>query len=481
MALLDLERRARPHPGLLTFDELKRTTAGALAAADRPLGPLGHMALWANLGAGLYLLVVGAWLVPALSIPQAIIATIVGACLGSALVAVAVRLGAVENRPGLVLHRGALGESGANLYGILAGFRHLAWGAIQLAIAAEVAAAVMARQGLGGGRPLWAAIFGVLVLLLVLAGPATVLRRWLVPSVALTILIAVVFAYSAWSDFGVPAMLRREPAGGWPGMTGAVDIVAALALISLPVASDLGRLGAARRVGAAAFAGLAGMTAWFVLLGVLFVPAVDGRDLAGLLLATPAGVLALLLLVVLELDGVFVSLYGLASTVRAWAPKADAALPAAVGGAALIALGAALLDPFAYGDVLLLLGAAFAPLLGVLLAVRLVRRWWLQTTAKSWLRPDGQVEIITGSVSPPALGGAVAWAFGFLLYNWAAPLEVPAWTAAMSALFHDVLRLPFPADVPGLSATALGFSAAFVVAAMAAMRGARRPVLRAMS
>jgi hypothetical protein len=91
------------------------------------------------------------------------------------------------------------------------------------------------------------------------------------------------------------------------------------------------------------------------------------------------------------------------------------------------------------------------------------------------------VEIIAGSVSPPALGGALAWALGFLLYNWAAPLEMPAWTAAMSALFHDALRLPFPADVPGLSATALGFTAAFVVAAMATMRGARRPVLRAMS
>ena len=122
MALLDLERRARPHPGLLTFDELKRTTAGALAAADRPLGPLGHMALWANLGAGLYLLVVGAWLVPALSISQAIVATVIGAALGSAMVAAAVRLGAAENLPGVVLHRGALGESGANLYGVLASF-----------------------------------------------------------------------------------------------------------------------------------------------------------------------------------------------------------------------------------------------------------------------------------------------------------------------------------------------------------------------
>ncbi|MCH8900755.1 MAG: hypothetical protein IIC88_00475 [Chloroflexi bacterium] len=475
MALLDLGSEAPARRLPLRFDELERTTVRALADADRPLGTLGHLALWANLGTGLYLLVVGAWLVPALSIPQAIVATVIGAALGSAMVAAAVRLGAAENRPGVVLHRTALGESGANLYGVLASFRHLAWGAVQLAIAAEVAAVVMARQGLGGGRPLWAAIFGALVLLMVLAGPSSVIRRWLVPSVALTLLIAVVFAYSAWSDFGISAMLKREPTGGWPDMTGAVDIVAAVALISLPVATDLGRLGTARRAGRAAFAGLAGMTVWFVLLGVLFVPAVDGHDLAGFLLATPAGALALVLLVVLELDGAFVSLYALSSTVRGWVPKADVALPAAVGGAAVFALGGALLDPFNYGDTLLLLGAAFAPLLGVLLAVRLVRRWWFRVTEKTRLRPDGRLEITSGSISPPVLGGAFAWGLGFLLYNWAAPLEIPGWTAAMSVLFQDVLRLPFPAGVPGLSATALGFAAAFVVAGGSTAFGARRP------
>lgn len=466
--------KALPGTRGLAFDELERSTAGALAAPDRRLGPLGHLALWANLGAGLFLMVVGAWLVPALSIPQAVIATIIGAALGAALVGAAVHLGAQENRPGVVLHRGALGEAGANLYGALAVFRHLAWGAVQLAIAAELAAALTERQGLAGGRPLWAAIFGALVLLMALAGPVTVVRRWLVPSAVLTLLIALVFTYSAWSDFGVPAMLKREPAGGWPSMTAAADLVAAVALIWLPVATDLGRLGAAGRAGAAAFGGLATMTAWFVLIGVLFIPLVDGSDLAGFLLSTPLGLLALLLVIVLELDGAFASLYALASTARGWAPKADPALPAVLGGAAIFAFGAALLDPFDHGDALLLLGAAFAPLLGVLLATRLVRHWWRERTAQTRISSDGRLEIIAATVRDPAAGGFLAWALGFLLYNWASPLEVPAWSAAMSALFHDLLRLPFPADAPGLSATVLGFAAAFVAAAGAAALRAYR-------
>jgi NCS1 family nucleobase:cation symporter-1 len=454
MAVLEPGRGAAIARRPFTFDELERTTAGALAASDRPLGPLGHLALWGNLGAGLYLLVVGAWLVPALSIPQAVVATVIGAALGAALVSTAVRLGAQENRSGVVLHRGALGESGANLYGLIAVSRHLAWGALQLAIAAELAAALMDRQGIALGRPVWSAVFGALVLLLMLSGPASVVKRWFVTSAVLTLLIAIGFTYSAWSDFGVPAMLKREPAGGWPSMTAGVDLVAAAALIWLPVAIDLGRLGDARRAGVAAFGGLAGMTAWFVLIGALFIPTVDGRDLSGFLLSTPLGALALLLVIVLELDGAFVSLYALASTARAWAPKTDAALPAVVGGAAVLALGAALLDPFDYGDALLLLGAAFAPLLGVLLGARAARRR-------------------AGCAAPPAGGGAVAWALGFLLYNWASPLDVPAWTAAMSSLFHGLLRLPFPVDVPGLSATALGFVAAFALAAGPAALRAR--------
>ncbi len=455
MALLDLEHAA-PRRWALHFDELERTTAGALGAAERPLGSFGHLALWANLGAGLYLMIVGAWLVPALSIPQAVAAVLIGSALGSGLVAVAVWLGASENRPGIVLHRGALGETGANLYGVLASFRHLAWGALQLAIAAEIAAMAMSRQGLGGGRPLWAAIFGALVLLMVLAGPASLIRRWLVPSVALTAIIGLVFAYSAWSGFGVQAMIQRESAGGWPGMTGAVDLSAVVALMWLPVAIDMGRLGTPRRAGISAFVGLGTMTAWFLLIGVLFVPAVDGRDLAGFLLATPAGAMALLLILVLELDGAFVSLYALASTAKGWAPKADAALPATIGGAAIFALGAALLDPFDFGDAFLLLGAAFVPLLGVLLGARTARR------LSSWARP-------------PALGGVVAWALGFLLYNWAAPLEVPNWTAAMSLIFGDTLGLPFPAGIPGLSATALSFAVAFLVTAAVGALARRRP------
>jgi purine-cytosine permease-like protein len=442
---LRLQRWTADRLPVLPFQQLEQTTIGAVAAADRPLGVLGHGAVWASLGSGLYLIVVGAWLVPALSISQAIIATAVGAALGSALVALAVHIGATENRPAVVLHRGTLGDTGASLYGGLAMFRHVAWGAIQIAIAAELMAAVAERNGFDVGRGFWAAVIGGLVLLMLIGGPATVLKRWVVPSAGLVVLVAVVMTYSAWSDFGVPSMLFREPSGGWPGMTGAIDLVAALAILWLPVAADVGRLGRPRRAWPAAFAGLAAMTAWFVLIGILFVPAVDGEDVAGFLLSTPLGLMAILLVILLELDGAFVSLYALVSTTRGWFPKADAAGHLAVAGAAAFIVGGTLLDPFEHADAMLLLGAAFIPLLGVLLGTRVARR--------------------AGSTRPAPAGGALAWGLGFLLYNWASPLHVPGWSDAWSAFLHGWLGLPFPAGVPGLSATALGFVASFVASA----------------
>lgn len=450
----------------LFFNELQRTTAGAVAAPDRPLGAVGHAALWAHLGSGLYLIVVGAWFVPALSIGQAVLATALGAVLGGALVAAAVHLGASANRPAVVLYRGALGESGARLYGSLAVFRHLAWGTIQVAIAAELLAAVAVRGGLEASRGAWAAMLGGLLLFLLALGPTTVLRRWLVPSALLVVGIAAAMTYSAWADYGVASLLKRGPSGGWPGFTGVVDLAAALAVLWLPVASDLGRLGRSDRAGPAAFFGLAGMTTWFVLVGVLFVPAVSGDDLAGFLLATPLGLLAVLLVVVLELDGAFVSLYALVSTVRGWLPNTNASGETAVAGAAGFALGGALLNPFDHGDALLLLGAAFVPLLGVLLGARLARRF-------------------IGAVRVPIARSVLAWGIGFLLYNWASPLQVPGWTDALARFFEGVLRLPFPAGAPGLSATVLSFVAAFVLAgAPAARRGgaaAGRTVWRAVA
>ncbi|MGH2725871.1 MAG: cytosine permease, partial [Actinomycetota bacterium] len=71
--------------------------------------------LWGNLGISILLPVVGAFLVPALSFRQAILAIVVGALIGNFMLAAAGRIGADTGAPTMVTYRGPLGIQGSFL------------------------------------------------------------------------------------------------------------------------------------------------------------------------------------------------------------------------------------------------------------------------------------------------------------------------------------------------------------------------------
>src|SRR5262245_66476301 len=71
--------------------------------------------LWGNLGVSLLVIVAGALLVPALSLPQALAAIVLGCLIGNAMLAVAALIGADGRVAGLGLMRGPAGQSGALL------------------------------------------------------------------------------------------------------------------------------------------------------------------------------------------------------------------------------------------------------------------------------------------------------------------------------------------------------------------------------
>ncbi|MGH2921441.1 MAG: cytosine permease, partial [Gaiellaceae bacterium] len=60
----------------------------------RVLGALDQTMLWGNLGVSLLVLVIGALLVPALSLRDALIAVLVGSLIGNAMLGVAGMIGA---------------------------------------------------------------------------------------------------------------------------------------------------------------------------------------------------------------------------------------------------------------------------------------------------------------------------------------------------------------------------------------------------
>src|SRR5262245_18519918 len=81
----------------------------------RVLGMLDTSLLWGNLGVSLLVIVAGAALVPALSLPDALLAIVLGCVIGNAMLGAAGAIGTDARVPGMVLMRAPLGRRGSYL------------------------------------------------------------------------------------------------------------------------------------------------------------------------------------------------------------------------------------------------------------------------------------------------------------------------------------------------------------------------------
>src|SRR3972149_7824430 len=109
--------------------------------------------LWGNLGVSLLVIVAGAALVPALSLPDALVAIVVGCLIGNLMLAVAGLIGADARVPGMVLMRAPLGQRGSHLPTGINVLQGIGWSVFELLIIATAAAAL--SDELFGFRAQW--------------------------------------------------------------------------------------------------------------------------------------------------------------------------------------------------------------------------------------------------------------------------------------------------------------------------------------
>ena len=109
------------------------------------LSGLDSTLLWGNLSVSLLVIVAGALLVPALSLPKALLAILVGALAGNTLLGLAAMIGADARVPGMVLLRAPLGHRGSYLPTVLNVAQNLGWSIFELIIIATAAAALSQR------------------------------------------------------------------------------------------------------------------------------------------------------------------------------------------------------------------------------------------------------------------------------------------------------------------------------------------------
>jgi putative hydroxymethylpyrimidine transporter CytX len=423
----------------------------------RVLGLLDQAVLWGNLGISLLVLVAGALLVPALGLWQALAATVLGAAIGNALLGLAAVPASQTGVPTMVLYRVPLGLRGSLLPTACNVVQNLGWATFELFVIASAATQVSERVLGFGGRLLWVLVFGAITTAMAVAGPLTVIRRWLERFAIWAVLAST--AYLTWYalvHFDLGGLAARPGEGGL-SFWGGVDLAIALPVSWVPLVADYARFGRSTR---ASFWGtgvgyfLAQI--WFYALGVLFLLAIGHGDVIAAVVAVPAGLLAMAVLVVDETDEVFANLYSTGVSLQNALPRLPGR-PLALGLGVLATLLAALVgDLSQYESFLLLLGALFVPLFGVLAAdyFVLARRRYDTTALYHADGPDRGVRW-------PAVA---VWLLGFLVYNWINPGTVQAWVSLLDGLFAGLLHLPFPlsARLPWLGASLPAFAVSFL-------------------
>jgi putative hydroxymethylpyrimidine transporter CytX len=432
--------------------------------------------LWGDLGIGLLVLVTGALLVPALGLPQALLAIVVGSVVGCVPLALVGLAGAREGVPGMVLLRPVLGVRGSYLPTALNIGQLVGWTAFELWAMALVASRITGPLFGADSFYLWLGVVTVVCLLLSLGGPVLVVRRWMKRFGAW-----VLAAVAAWITVRVlaggnlSALWSRPGQGGLPFWS-AVDLVVVMPVSWIPLVADYNRFARSPRAAATGtYLGYLLANVWFYALGALLVlgaaaPAPSVTGIADGIVTVAGGTLVLLALLVGETDEAFADIYSAAVSAQNLAPR----LPqraAVVAVSAVGVAGAAWLfgQPGegiqSYEFFLFLIGSIFVPLFGVFLAdYFVVHRGWSMRTESPFdrLSPDGHGP----RVNPRAV---VAWFLGFAVYHWIVPTGPAAWQDTVASAF-GALGFPFPlfggAAPASIAAFVVAFSLHVVFAAM---------------
>ncbi len=434
-------------------------------------------ALWWSLGVSFLVTVVGMFLVPGLSLPAALLAILIGAVIGNVLLGIGAAIGSDPRVPTMVLMRAPLGVRGSYLPTALNVLQLLGWAVFEVIVMAQAAETLATRSfGLPSAYPIWVVIFTVLTLAMALAGPVKVTKQWL-EKFALWAALAVLawITLRLFLEYDLGGLWARPGTGElsfWQG----VDLVVALPISWFPLVADYSRFARTRQgalwgTGAGYFlpqVWLYALGAVLALAGAELDPVAPVAPLLTAIAALTAGWFALLVLLVVETDEAFADVYSAALSVQNWFPKAGhrRLITAMCAGVLIVALAIPLTQ---YESFLLLIGAFFVPLLGVLAADYFVVN--RKRYEPSELYDPSGLYGYQGGFNVEAL---LIWLLGIVLYIGIAGLPIG---------FGDIVgpwigmeKLQLGGVYPEIGGTLPSFIVVFALHAVLGRRAARRAV-----
>jgi purine-cytosine permease-like protein len=406
---------------------------GDLAEA-RPLTARNYIMLWGALSMSLLVFVPGAYLVPALHLRDALAVAVLGSAAGASVLAAVAALAARRRRNTVGLLSSALGVPAGTVIATMLLLRHVVWATFTLAFAAHVAAHV---PGLGGSKTLWGIALGALAMALALLPTRTFIERWLGWfAFWIGLLLIAMISVTGLTSYGVPVLHDADGMGGWPTRAQGFDLIAALPLLWLPVVADYANgARSPRDASAGAFAGAGVFTAWYAIVGMMWVFTVSAGDVAGFISQIPIGAGAVVIVIALQSNAIAANMYAASQAGGRFGYRWFRPALVAVGvlaGALVVAT-----DALGVEDLAMLLASFFLPLFAVVLARNVIQE---APRVLSWF----------------------CWGVGVLAYGWINPGDVRYWRDAMHFIFATVLRAPFPlgGDLTPLPATVVSFAVA---------------------
>jgi len=418
-------------------------------APPRVLGFTDQLGLWANLGVSL-LGPVGALgvLVPfgfsPLPLLGAGLAVVVGTLLGSVLLGTSAIPGAQTGAPSMVLLRGLFGARVSYVPTVLNCLQLVGWGVFEIVIIAKAAQQLLPWHG---DRWPYVLAAGGLTTLMTLRplSVVRVLRRYALAAVVL----ATVYLFVQMLRNPLPSLSR----GSWSGFWVAADVVIAVSVSWVPLASDYSRHSRSPRIAfASSFVGYTITQIAYYALGLLalatVVHASDSQDVLqhdmfAAFIAVPVGWLAFGVLVLRELDQSFVDSYSTVISLQNVWPWFDRRVLGVVVGAVatVLALVLRISDYFSF---LYLLGSVFVPMFAVF-----VVDYFLLHGHRNW---------DTSVTARPRWVMLVPWALGFAMYQLVYAPSVLGWDTAWQHV-RDALHFTWQS---WMSASVLSFAVAAV-------------------
>lgn len=381
----------------------------------RNLGFFDFFVLWGDLGISLLVILAGSFLIPGLSLFNALIAIIIGSVIGCFFLMLVGVIGSKTHVPTMVLMRSVFGIRGSYIPSAINTVQLIGWCIFEFIIMA-VGVNALLHNFLGNSSYILSlALIAFVVIIMTLIGPTQIIRQWLRKFALWVVLIAS--AWLAYRLFSTHDILKifMNPGDNSISFWSGIDLVIAQPISWLPLVADYNRFSRGTREAAyGTFAGYFVSNVWFYFLGALLIITTQvSQETHGFVESIIAigGWLALLIILIDETHEAWPNLYSSAVSTQNILPKFNQkVLIILIGIISLII--ASLIDITLYQSFLYLIGSVFIPLFAILIAdFFLLKKGKLQTA--QLYRSNGEFWFSKG-INWFAIG---IWIIGIAVYQ----------------------------------------------------------------